>query len=123
MRGLWALLLLGIPVVEVWLLLSLPLPLWFLVGWCLLTAAVGWWFARTEGLSLWTELESDVQNGIVPTAEGVEAMLVVLAGWGLILPGWLTDIAGALLLVPALRRSLLEPIRGAVRRHFIMGRR
>ena len=107
--------LLAVPVLEFWLLLVTPLPLWSVVGWSALTACLGWWVARSEGLSLWTELESDFQNGIVPTAEGVEAMLLVLGGWGLIVPGWLTDMIGALLLIPQVRNLLVDPVRRAVR--------
>ncbi len=38
-------------------------------------------------------------------------MLVVLAGWALIVPGYLTDLAGAAVLVPPVRRFLVFPAR------------
>ncbi|HEX9842481.1 MAG TPA: FxsA family protein, partial [bacterium] len=111
MGWLVALLLLVVPWLEVWLLFRLDqaLPVVLLQG--VGTAAVGWWFARREDLSLWTELESDIQNHRVPTEEALDAMLMVLGGWGLIVPGWITDVAGAALLVPAVRRLLMPWLR------------
>lgn len=112
-----ALLLLVVPWLEVWLLFRLDqaLPVVLLQG--VGTAAVGWWFARREDLSLWTELESDIQNHRVPTEEALDAMLMVLGGWGLIVPGWITDVAGAALLVPAVRRLLMPWLRATIRSH------
>jgi UPF0716 protein FxsA len=114
-----ALLLLGVPGLELWLLIGLDLALPVVIGEAMVTAAVGGWFARSEGLSLWTELESDVQNRRVPTEEALDAMLVVLGGWALIVPGFLTDVAGAVLLVPGVRRVLMAPLRGVIREYLI----
>ena len=110
-----ALLLLVVPALELWLMIRLdqPLPVVLVQG--LVTAMVGWWFARREQLSLWTELESDIQNRRVPTEEALDAMLTVLGGWALIVPGWITDLLGAALLVPALRRLLIGPLRRTIR--------
>jgi len=110
-------LLLVVPSLELWLLLSLDLALPVVILQSVATAAVGWWFSRGEDLSLWSELESDIQNGRVPTEEALDAMLTVLGGWALIVPGWVTDLAGAALLVPAIRRLLIGPIRGMIRQH------
>ena len=113
------LLLLGVPWLELWLIVSLDLALPVVFLQVVATAAVGWWFARQEDLALWSELESDVQNRRVPTEEALDAMLGVLGGWALIVPGWITDLLGAALLVPAVRRLLMAPIRGMIRDHLI----
>ena len=112
-------LLLGVPWLELWLIntLDLALPVVILQG--VATGAVGIWFARQEELSLWSELEADVQNGRVPTEEALDAMLTVLAGWALIVPGWVTDLVGATLLVPAVRRLLIAPLRVMIRDHLL----
>lgn len=113
------LLLLMLPGLELWLIFSLGQALPVVIVQALATAGVGWWFARREGLSLWSEMESDVQNHRVPTEEGLDAMLEVLGGWALIVPGWITDLVGAALLVPAVRRVLIPPIRDTIRDHWI----
>jgi UPF0716 protein FxsA len=114
-----ALLLLVVPWLELWLLFRLDQSVVVVVLQAVVTAAVGWWFARREDLSLWSELESDIQNHRVPTEEALDAMLGVLGGWALIVPGWITDIIGAALLVPAVRRLLIPWVRGMIRDHLI----
>jgi UPF0716 protein FxsA len=111
--------LLVLPWLELWLLFSLDLALPVVVLEGAVTAAVGWWFARRESLDLWTELESDVQNHRVPTEEALDAMLMVLGGWALIVPGLITDLLGAVLLVPVVRRLLVPPLRRLVRDYLI----
>ena len=117
----WALLvlLLLLPLLELWLIMSLEiaLPVVLLQG--VATGVVGWWFSRGENLTLWSELESDIHNHRVPTEEGLDAMMALLGAWALIVPGWITDLLGAALLVPALRRVLIAPVRGAIRDHLI----
>jgi UPF0716 protein FxsA len=117
----WTLLvaLLIVPWIEFWLVLKLNWPLWFLVLWFAGAAGAGWWFARGEDLTLWSELESDVQNGRVTTAEGVDAMLTLIGAWALILPGLLSDAVGILLLIPQVRVELVEPIREFIRHRWL----
>ena len=100
---------------DAWLLIASPISLWTIVAWCALTAALGWWGQRGEDLTLWSEIESDVQNGRVPTDEAVDAMLAVLGGWALIVPGWLTDVAGGFMMIPQVRQASTRLIRRAVR--------
>lgn len=111
--------LLILPGLEFWLLISLPFTLTAAIVQGCLTAAAGWWFSRGEGLDFWSELDSDLSNGRVPTEEGLDAMLVVAGGWALIAPGLLTDAAGAALLFPALRRRCIGPARALLRRYLI----
>lgn len=112
-------LLLVFPWLELWLMFSLGMALPVIVLQGVATAAVGAWFARKEALSLWAELESDIRNGRVPTEEGLDAMMEVLGGWMLVIPGWITDLAGGAMVVPAVRRMLMAPIRNAIRDHLI----
>ena len=110
-----ALALLIVPLLEVGMLVQMRWPVWLIVLECGITAGVGWYFARGEDWTLWTELESDVQNGRVPTLEGVDAMLLLIGAWGLMVPGLITDLAGTALLVPALRRAIRDLIRETLR--------
>lgn len=111
--------LVGVPLLELVFMdlsgVSLPL----LIVLSLLTAAVGWWFARREGLSLWTELESVVAKGRVPTEEMVDAVLVLVGGWALIIPGFVTDLLGIVLLVPPVRGMLIVPVQETIRDYWL----
>ena len=86
---------------------------------CLVTGAVGWWFARREGLDLWSELESDLANGRLPTEEGLDAMLMLLGAWAMILPGLLTDLVGVALLVPLVRARAVPLVRNLMRQYLL----
>ena len=113
----WKLLavLLVLPALEVWLLLHLPWPVEISLLEVLVSAVIGWNFARREGLSLWSELVSDTRNGRVPTREALDAMLVVLGGWALMAPGWITDVLGAVMLMPAVREMAIPGLRALLR--------
>ena len=111
--------LLVIPALEFWLMMRLEFSLVTATALAGVTFGAGWWLSRGEELGLWTELESDVQNHRVPTAEALDAMMVVLGGWGLMIPGILTDLLGAVLLVPAIRRIVMEPLRRWIRLHLL----
>lgn len=104
-----------LPLMEfgVWMGSGITLPI--TLFWCFITAGVGFWFSRTEKLNLWTELESDIQNNRVPTSEGLDTMLTVLGGWGLIIPGLLSDFIGFALVVPQVRLYIEEPIKKLLR--------
>src|SRR5690349_23505593 len=110
-----------LPWLEFLIIVHLGISVTAAVVWCVATGLIGWWQSRKEDLSLWTELESDIQNGRLPTEEGVDAMLHLLGAWALILPGLLTDMMGAALLVPQVRAFLVEPIREWLREHWIAG--
>jgi len=49
----------------------------------------------------------------------LDAMMEVLGGWLLVIPGWITDLVGGALLVPAVRRQLMAPLRNTIRAHLI----
>ena len=107
--------LLVLPWVEFWLMMGMGFSMVTATVLGLVTAGVGWWHARREGLDLWTELESDIQNHRVPTAEALDAMMMMLGGWALIVPGLITDLLGAALLVPAMRRVIMPGLRNLIR--------
>ena len=107
--------LLVLPWLEFWLMMGMGFSLVTATVLGIVTAAVGWWHARRDGLELWTEIESDFQNRRVPTEEALDAMMVVLGGWALMIPGLMTDMLGGVLLVPAVRRVVMGPLRKFVR--------
>jgi UPF0716 protein FxsA len=69
------------------------------------------------GALLWRRFNSALSEGRVPHREVIDGVLVIFGGAFLITPGFLSDIVGALLLVP--------PTRSLVRRFLVrrLGRR
>ncbi len=78
------------------------------------TAALGAWLTRLEGLRILRTVRAELDAGRPPTAALVDGLLVLVAGAVLLTPGFLTDAAGFFLLLPAGRRV----VRRAVVRHF-----
>jgi len=117
--GVLALTLFLIPILEITLLLLLAelLPLVSLFTLCGVTAGAGWWFMRGEDFSLWTLIETELQNQRLPTEELLNDFLLWTCGMLLVVPGVVTDAAGFMLLLPVCREELSKWTRQQMRRY------
>ena len=83
---------------------------WIGVGWTilatLLTGALGWILLARQGTKALTDLRERARSRQAPGRELGDAGLVALGGLLMVLPGFLTDLVGLLLLVPVTRRPL-----------------
>ncbi|GAB4575856.1 MAG: hypothetical protein Tsb008_17880 [Rhodothalassiaceae bacterium] len=68
------------------------------------TAVLGLAIARAEGIETLARAREALHAGRPPVIEMVEGALLALAGLLLLVPGFLSDTAGALLLIAPLRR-------------------
>ena len=66
---------------------------------------------RGENFSLWTLVESEIQNQRLPTEEILDALLIWGSGVLLLIPGILTDAVGFILIVPVCRQSAVTQVR------------
>jgi UPF0716 protein FxsA len=80
-----------------------------LAGWPL-----GMWLAKTQGRAAWRRLSTAVERGRPPGREAIDGALVLIGAILLIVPGFITDGLGLLLLL-APTRSLA---RQAITRNF-----
>ena len=69
----------------------------------LLTGFAGAWLARMQGLATIVRVRSNIEQGIMPAEELVDAVIILGAGMVLLTPGFLTDAVGLLLLFPPTR--------------------
>ncbi|MDN5795407.1 MAG: FxsA family protein [Intrasporangium sp.] len=86
----------------------------------LATCALGGWVVAHEGRRRWQALDEAVRAGRPPQREVADGILVLLGGLLLLLPGFVSDVFGLLLLLPptrALARRLLVPLLG---RHLLV---
>lgn len=94
-----------IPTLEIYVisrvghLLGLPLTL----GVLLMVSVVGAALVKREGLRAWQALRAAVTAGQLPTRHLADAALVLVGGVLLLTPGFVTDAAGLLLVLPATR--------------------
>jgi UPF0716 protein FxsA len=59
--------------------------------------------ARHQGLQTIFRVRESLNRGEIPASEMLDALLIFLAGIVLLTPGFLTDIAGLIILVPRTR--------------------
>ena len=69
----------------------------------ILTGFVGAYLARMQGMRTMLRVRSQLQQGMMPAEDLIDAVIIFVAGIVLLTPGLLTDIAGLLLLFPATR--------------------
>jgi UPF0716 protein FxsA len=74
----------------------------------ILTAIVGVYFAKLQGLSTLRSLAKNIRINKSSIGEIINGFCLVVAAILLILPGFLTDFLGFLLLVPFSRNIILE---------------
>lgn len=102
-----------LPLVEIVILVAVGR--WIGVLWTVAVlvgmAVLGAWISRREAGRALRSLRRTVESGRMPTDEATDAMLVILGGLLLILPGFATDAVGLLMVLPLTRpgaRRLLQ---------------
>jgi UPF0716 protein FxsA len=69
----------------------------------ILTGFAGAYLARMQGMKTLHRVRSQLQQGMMPAEDLIDAVIIFAAGIVLLTPGLLTDIAGLLLLFPTSR--------------------
>lgn len=69
----------------------------------ILTGVAGAYLAKLEGMYTLFKIQTNLQQGIMPAEELIDALIILVAGIVLLTPGFLTDITGLLLLIPQVR--------------------
>jgi UPF0716 protein FxsA len=105
MAGVLFVLFVVVPIVELYVLVQVAswigvLPAIALV---LLVSFAGVWLAKREGLSAARRVQTQLEQGEAPTTEVVNGLLIFVAGLLMVFPGFVTAIAGLLLLLPPTR--------------------
>ncbi|MFQ5490285.1 MAG: FxsA family protein [Phycisphaerae bacterium] len=67
------------------------------------TGILGAALARHQGLRSLRRIQTDLHQGIMPAAEMLDGLMILLAGAVLVTPGVITDAIGFALLVPPIR--------------------
>lgn len=84
------------------------------------TSVLGGWVVAREGRRRWQALGEALRAGRPPQREVADGVLVLVGGLLLLLPGFVSDVLGVLLVLPATRalaRRLLVPVLG---RHLLV---
>lgn len=103
--------LLVLPFLEIWVAIQVagvigaPLTFLVLIG----MSVAGFYLLRGEGTSVWRRANDEMAAGRVPTQQLLDGALVLVGGVCLIVPGFITGVFGALLLLPPVR-ALVRPL-------------
>jgi UPF0716 protein FxsA len=101
-----------VPIIEIYLLIQVGQVIG--AGWTIflvvLTAVIGVWLLRIQGLSTLLRAQQKMQQNELPAKEMLEGMGLVVAGALLLTPGFFTDTVGFFLLFPPTRIWLVSRI-------------
>ncbi|MBN6051498.1 FxsA family protein [Nonomuraea sp. RK-328] len=105
MRLLLFLAFLVVPVLEIWLLIQVGSVIggWPTVALLIADSLLGAWLVRREGRRAWRALQEALGSGRMPDRELADGALVLVGGALLLTPGFVTDIAGFLCVLPFTR--------------------
>jgi UPF0716 protein FxsA len=109
------LLLLLWPVAELFVVIKVADTIGLL--WTILLLIASWplgsWALRSQGRAVWRRMAAAISAGRVPGKEVLDGVLVLLGGLLLMIPGFISDAFGLLLLTPLTR----IPLRRLLARH------
>lgn len=71
------------------------------------TAVLGGFLVRVQGFAVLFRAQGEMASGGVPAIEMLEGVMLLLTGLTLLLPGFITDAVGFILLIPFVRRAMI----------------
>ncbi len=100
--------LIGLPITEIYFLIEVgsmigAIPTIIIT---IFTAVTGIALIRIQGITTINKLQSSIQQRKSPAIELVEGVMLILAAASLLMPGFLSDSLGFLLLIPPIRHLL-----------------
>ena len=73
----------------------------------IITGVTGAYLARFQGFLVLNKIQTSLNQGIMPSSELMDGLMILVGGILLLTPGFVTDILGIFLLIP-LTRSLIK---------------
>ena len=74
----------------------------------ILTAVIGGALVRKQGIAVLLRVREMLDRGEMPALELLDGAVLLVCGFALLLPGFVTDAVGFLLLIPPLRHALIK---------------
>ena len=99
-----------IPLIEIYLFIEIggQIGAGYTILFILLTAVIGLYFAKLEGINTIRSGMNQLTNNQIPIYEMVSGAALAFAAVLLIIPGFATDIIGFLLIIPFTRNLLFK---------------
>jgi UPF0716 protein FxsA len=102
----------GVPLIEIYLMIKVGgvIGAFNTIFLIFFTAVTGLYFARLEGLNAIRSGFGQLIKNEIPIYEIISGAALAFASLLLIIPGFLTDVIGFLLIIPITRKLLIKPI-------------
>lgn len=97
-----------VPIAELAIIIQVgqAIGLWWTIALLIADSVLGSALMRSQGRATWRRFNDAMRSGRVPATEVLDGGLVIFGGACLLTPGFITDVFGALLLVPPTRAVL-----------------
>ena len=106
------LLIISIPMIEIYLFIKIgsQIGAFNTISLILITAIIGVWYAKHEGFNTLRSGMSQLMRNEIPIYEIISGAALAFAALLMILPGFLTDIIGLLIIFPWTRQLFFKKI-------------
>jgi len=112
----------AIPIVELWVIIEIGSLIGVLptIALLLADALLGSLLLRHQGRGAWRRFNEALAQHRFPGREVADGLLIAIGGTLLLTPGFVTDVFGAILLIPPTRAIVRRVMRGYVSRRFVL---
>ena len=112
-----------VPIAELYLLIKIGgwLGAFNTVGIIFVTASVGAYLARNQGFQAISRIQNSLREGLPPGEELLSGLLVLIGGFSLLTPGFLTDMLGFSMLLPFTRAGYVHFLKKWIRQKLESG--
>jgi UPF0716 protein FxsA len=103
----------AVPIAELAIIIQVGqlLGVWWTIALLVVDSILGSLLMRAQGRAAWRRFTTTVQSGRPPAREVADGVLIIFGGALLLTPGFISDVAGLLFLLP--------PTRAIIRRLFL----
>ncbi len=110
------LLFLAVPLIEIALFIQIGgiIGLWWTLATVVVTALIGTFLVRSQGLAVLSRLKGSLEELRDPTEPLAHGAMILFSGALLLTPGFFTDAVGFALLVPGVRGFIFNAIKSRV---------
>ena len=111
-----------LPIAELYVIIQVGelIGIWPTLGLLLLDAVVGSLLLRHQGRGAWRRFNAALAERRFPGREVADGLLIAIGGTLLLTPGFVTDIFGAILLIPPTRAIVRRLLRSYIGRRLVI---
>jgi UPF0716 protein FxsA len=111
-----------VPIVELYVIIQIGslIGVWPTIALLLADALLGSLLLRHQGRGAWRRFNAALAERRFPGKEVADGLLIAIGGTLLLTPGFVTDILGAIFLIPPTRAIVRHALRGYMGRRFVI---